>query len=118
MKFSFNIIISCDKNLMSHHILNAKEILQLLKHYSDQRFTHILAEIVIYYYCLVYEKTQSARIRLKNHKSILEHLNILEEEIIEDLKLHQTRVINSLSEIYYISSLDLISKTMAGIIMN
>ena len=99
---------------MSKHIFNAKGILQLLEHYPDQQFSQTLAGIVIYDIHLGYEETQSAIIRLKNHKSIFEQFNILEEGINEDLKLHRTRIVDLLSKVYYISSLNLIPKTTAG----
>ena len=114
----FNIVTPCDKDLISKHILNAKRIFQLLEYYLDQRFPQILTSIIIYNAHLDYEGIQSATIRLKNHKSIFEWSIILEEEINEDLKLHRTRIIDSLSKVYYISSLDLISKTMIDVIMN
>ena len=101
---------------MLKHTLNAKEILQLLERYPDQRFPQILASIVTYGARLNYEETQSATIRLKNHKSIFEQPIIVEEEIDEDLKLHRTRIVDSLSETYYISPLDLVPKTTAGTI--
>ena len=83
---------------MPKHILKAKGILQLLEHYPDKRFPQILADIIIYNIHLGYEGTQSATIRLKNHKSIFEQSVIIEEGINEDLKLHRTRIIDSLSE--------------------
>ena len=42
---------------MPKHILNAKEILQLLEQYSDQRFPQILIDIAIYDARLGYEET-------------------------------------------------------------
>ena len=100
---------------MPKHTLNAKGILQLLEHYPDQRFPHILAGIATYGARLGYEGTQSAKIRLNNYKSVLEQPNTLEEGINEDLKLHRTRVINPLPKAYYISPLGLVPKTTAGI---
>jgi Reverse transcriptase (RNA-dependent DNA polymerase) len=96
------------------HTLNAKGILQLLEHYPDQRFPQTLAGIATYGARLGYEGTQSAKIRLKNHKSVFEQSIIVEEGINEDLKLHRTRVVDSLPEAYYISPLGVVPKTTAG----
>ena len=104
--------------MISKHILNAKEIFQLSEHYLDQRFPQILVDIVIYDIHLGYKGIQFARIRLKNHKSIIEKLDILEEEINEDLKLRHIHIVKSLSKAYHISSLDLISKTITERIMD
>jgi len=96
------------------HTLNAKGILQLLEHYPNQRFPQILAGIATYGARLGYEGTQSATIRQKNHKSVFEQPIVVEEGINEDLKLHRTRVVDSLPRAYYISPLGLVPKTTAG----
>ena len=100
---------------MPRHTLNAKGILQLLEHYPDQRFPQMLAGIATYGARLGYEGTQSAKIRLKNHKSIFEQPDTLVEGINEDLKLGRTCVVDSLPKAYYISPLGLVPKTTAGL---
>jgi hypothetical protein len=74
----------------------------------------MLAGIATYGARLGYEGTQSAKIRLNKHKSVLEQPDTLEEGIDEDLKLHRIRVIDPLPEAYYISPLGLVPKTTAG----
>src|SRR5947207_345982 len=75
----------------------------------------MLAGIATYGARLGYEGIQSAKIRLKKHKSILEQLDILVEGINEDLKLGRIRVVDSLPKAYYISPLGLVPKTTAGL---